>query len=193
MRSSACRSPSPRRRRKRHGLPLYRYLGGTAARTAAGADDEHHQWRRACRQSDRLPGIHDHAGRRRRASPRRCAWASEIFHTLKKVLQERRPQHQCRRRRRLRAEPAVGRGGARLRHEGDRAGRLQAGRRRRARARLRRDRVLQGRGKYDIRRRGQDALDARSRSQYLADLCRAIRSSRSRTAWRKTIGTAGRC
>ena len=31
---------------------------------AAGADDEHHQWRRACRQSDRLPGIHDHAGRR---------------------------------------------------------------------------------------------------------------------------------
>ena len=44
--------------------PLYRYVGGTAARTAAGADDEHHQWRRACRQSDRLPGIHDHAGRR---------------------------------------------------------------------------------------------------------------------------------
>ena len=30
----------------------------------AGTDDEHHQWRRACRQSDRLPGIHDRAGRR---------------------------------------------------------------------------------------------------------------------------------
>ena len=30
----------------------------------AGADDEYHQWRRARRQSDRLPGIHDHAGRR---------------------------------------------------------------------------------------------------------------------------------
>ncbi len=30
---------------------------------AAGADDEHHQWRRPCRQSDRLPGIHDPAGR----------------------------------------------------------------------------------------------------------------------------------
>ena len=32
--------------------------------TAAGADDEHPQWRRACRQPDRLPGIHDRAGRR---------------------------------------------------------------------------------------------------------------------------------
>jgi hypothetical protein len=32
---------------------------------SAGADDEHHQRRRACRQSDRLPGIHDRAGRRR--------------------------------------------------------------------------------------------------------------------------------
>ena len=38
-----------------------RHLGADAA----GADDEHHQWRRACRQPDRLPGIHDHAGRRR--------------------------------------------------------------------------------------------------------------------------------
>ena len=46
------------------GLPLYRYVGGTSARAAAGADDEHRQRRRACRQPDRLPGIHDHAGRR---------------------------------------------------------------------------------------------------------------------------------
>jgi enolase len=30
----------------------------------AGADDEHHQWRCACRQSDRHSGVHDHAGRR---------------------------------------------------------------------------------------------------------------------------------
>ena len=42
-------------------LPLYRYVGGTAARLLAGADDEHHQRRHACRQSDRLPGIHDRA------------------------------------------------------------------------------------------------------------------------------------
>ena len=53
-------------------LPLRRrHLGADPA----GADDEHHQWRRACRQSDRLPGIHDHAGRAPRASPRRCAAA----------------------------------------------------------------------------------------------------------------------
>ena len=42
-------------------LPLCRRHRGAAA---AGADDEHHQRRRACRQPDRLPGIHDHAGRR---------------------------------------------------------------------------------------------------------------------------------
>jgi enolase len=38
---------------------------------------------------------------------RRCAWGAEVFHTLKKALHEGRPQHQCRRRGRLRAEPAV--------------------------------------------------------------------------------------
>ncbi len=37
-----------------------RHLGAAPA----GADDEHRQRRRACRQPDRLPGIHDHAGRR---------------------------------------------------------------------------------------------------------------------------------
>ena len=57
------------------GLPLYRYVGGTKARVlpvpmmniingGAHADNP-----------DRLPGIHDHAGRRADASPRRCAWA----------------------------------------------------------------------------------------------------------------------
>ena len=56
-------------------LPLYRYVGGAKANTLAGADDEHHQWRRACRQSHRLPGIHDHAGGRAHLPRRRCAWA----------------------------------------------------------------------------------------------------------------------
>ena len=45
-------------------LPLYRYVGGTERAHPAGAADEHHQWRRACRQPDRLPGIHDRADRR---------------------------------------------------------------------------------------------------------------------------------
>jgi hypothetical protein len=40
---------------------------------AACSDDEYHQWRRTCRQPDRLPGIHDHAGRAQTALPKRCA------------------------------------------------------------------------------------------------------------------------
>ena len=58
------------------GLPLYAYLGGVGRAPAAGADDERHQRRRARRQRPRLPGVHARAGRRRLASPKRCAWAS---------------------------------------------------------------------------------------------------------------------
>ncbi len=103
-----------------NGLPLYRYVGGTSARHAAGADDEHHQWRRARRQSDRLPGIHDHAGRRQDLR-RRPAHRRRGVPDAEGRTEEGRPQHQCRRRRRLCAEPAVGRCGARIRHERDRA------------------------------------------------------------------------
>ena len=71
-----------------NGLPLYRYVGGTVGAAAAGADDEHRQRRRARRQPDRLPGIHDHAGRRRRASPRGCAWASRCSRRCKAALKD---------------------------------------------------------------------------------------------------------
>ncbi len=135
-------------------LPLYRYIGGTQARDPAGADDEHHQRRRPCRQSDRLPGVHgaalggtllrrgDTLGRRSLPrAPRRA--------------EEGRPQHQCRRRGRLRPQHRQRREGARVRGEVDREGRLQGGRRDRPRPRHRLDRVLQGR---QVRhgRRGQD-------------------------------------
>ena len=63
--AASARGPAALSLRRRH-------LGAAAA----GADDEHRQWRRACRQSDRLPGIHDHAGRRAELSPKGCAWAS---------------------------------------------------------------------------------------------------------------------
>ena len=66
------------------------------SRHAAGADDEHHQRRRACGQQRRLPGIHDHAGRRRDLLPRRCAWRGS-FPSLKAVLHEKRLQHRRRR------------------------------------------------------------------------------------------------
>ena len=101
------------------------------------------------------------------------------------------PQHQRRRRGRLRAQPQVGRGGARLHHEVDREGRLQAGRGRGAGARLRGDRVLQGRQVRDggrgqvARRRRHGEIPRRPR--------RALsRSCRSRTAWPRTTGRAGR-
>ena len=42
----------------------------------AGADDEHHQWRRTCRQPDRFPGIHDHAGRRAVSFAEAVRWGS---------------------------------------------------------------------------------------------------------------------
>jgi enolase len=48
-------------------LPLCRRHRGPCP---AGADDEHRQRRRACRQPDRHPGIHDHAGRRRQHARR---------------------------------------------------------------------------------------------------------------------------
>ena len=113
-------------------MPLYRYVGGTSARTLAGADDEHHQWRRACRQPDRFPGIHDPAGGRgdlRRGAALRLG---NLPHAARRT-EEGRPQHQCRRRGRLCAEPAVGGRRARIRDERDRQGRLQGGRRRHAR------------------------------------------------------------
>ena len=45
----------------------------------AGADDEHHQRRRACRQQCRLSGVHDRAGGRREFQREPCASALRFF------------------------------------------------------------------------------------------------------------------
>ena len=70
------------------GIALYRYLGGIQRQHSARAHDEYPQWRRACRQQRRLPGIYGHAGRRRKlfGSP---AHGAETFHVLKGVLKKR--------------------------------------------------------------------------------------------------------
>ena len=72
--------------------PLFRHLatlGGDQAQAGdAGADDEHHQWRRACRQQPRRPGVHDPAGGRAELSEA-LRYGAEIFHTLKKMLHDR--------------------------------------------------------------------------------------------------------
>ena len=89
-------------------LPLCRRHAGAGP---ARADDEHHQRRRARGQSDRLPGVHDHAGRRALARRGGAHGRGGVPHA-EKGAQRGRPQHQCRRRGRLRPEPALGRGGA---------------------------------------------------------------------------------
>ena len=66
-------------------LPLCRRHAGARP---ADPDDEHHQRRRPCRQPDRFPGIHDHAGRRRLRSAEAVRWGAEVFHGLKSALKK---------------------------------------------------------------------------------------------------------
>ena len=79
----------------------------SAARSQAASrpDDEHHQWRRACRQSYRFPGVHDRAGRRvkhrrSRAHGRRSVPCAQA------CAEGRRSHHHRRRRGRLRPQSA---------------------------------------------------------------------------------------
>ena len=72
-------------------------------------------------------------------------WGSEIFHTLKKGLKDAGHNTNVGDEGGFAPNLKSAAGRARLRHGLDREGRLQAGRGRRAGARLRRDRVLQGR------------------------------------------------
>ena len=104
---------SPRRR-------LVRIRGGSEAIPApAGADDEHPQRRRARGYQRRLPGIHGDAGRGgvvRRSPARGCGDLSRAArHPEGKGSVDR-----CRRRRGLRAEPAVQSRGGRSRARGHR-------------------------------------------------------------------------
>ena len=126
------------------GLPLYRYVGGTAARLlpvpmmniingGAHADNP----------IDFQEFMIMPVGADTFAEGLRMG--VEVFQTLKKALQEAGPQHQRRRRGRLRAEPEVGRRCAVVRDEVDRGGRLQGRRRRGSGARLRLNRILQER------------------------------------------------
>jgi enolase len=96
---------SPRRgqgRRRLHrpaALPLCRRHRGPCP---AGADDEYRQRRRACRQPDRHPGIHDHAGGRRQHRRRRAHGLRGLPHAEEGAVGGG-PFHRHRRRGRLRA------------------------------------------------------------------------------------------
>ena len=156
---------------------------------AARADDEYRQWRRACRQPDRFPGIHDHAGRRAdfcRGIARRRRNIPYAGGALKSAG----------------LNTNVG-------DEGGFAPNLKS-----AEAAL--DFVMQAITKAGYKPGGDVmlALDCaateffkdgtyvyegegkkrskQEQAKYLADLDESIRSSPSRTAWRKTTGRAGR-
>ena len=172
------------------GLPLYRYVGGASARTlpvpmmnivngGAHADNPIDLQEFMILPLARAELRRSLAHRRRDVSrPQGRA-------------QGRRAQHQCRRRRRLRAQPEERRRRARRDREGDRARRLQARRAGGARARRGGERIPQGRQIRAWRARARRSTPAAwSGSTRISP--RAIRSSRSRTAWRRTTGPAGR-
>ena len=117
-------------------------------------------------------------------------WGSEVFQTLKGQLKKAGPQHQRRRRGRLRPQPAVGRGGARLLRQGDRGGRLQAGPGHRPRARPGRRASSSRTAPMSIRARARPARSS-SRSTISPSSSTPIRSCRSRTASPRTTGKAG--
>ena len=171
--------------------PLYRYVGGTAARTlpvpmmniinggvhADNPIDFQEFMIMPVGRAELCRGLARRIGN---------------FPDVEDAAQSRRPQHQCRRRGRLCAQSAVGGSRARFRHAGHRQGRLQAGRRRDDRARSGGERILQER-RIRLRRRRQDALAAAAGRLFRRARRQNIPSSRSRTAWRRTIGTAGNC
>ena len=156
--------------------------------TVPVADDEHHQRRRACRQQRGHPGIHDPAGQCAEFR-RSLRYGVEVFHALKSVLKAG-AEHRGRRRRRIRAGPA-----APMRPRSDTIGGDREG------------------AGYTLGREIFLGLDVAS-SEFFADgattssprsrrsrrpgsrtisrtSSRAIRSSRSRMAWRKATGTVG--
>ena len=110
----------------------------------AGADDEHRQRRRARRQQRRHPGVHGPAGRgillRGGAADRR----GDLPHAAQGAARAR-ARHRRGRRGRLRARPAVERGGARDHPRGGRARGIQGRARRLSGSRCRKLGVLPGR------------------------------------------------
>ena len=172
------------------GLPLYRYVGGTAARTLpvpmmnivnGGAHaDNPIDFQEFMVMPVGASSFAEALARRRGDFPHAEGRA-----------EGGRPQHQCRRRGRLCAEPAERGGGARFRHAGGEQGWLQGGQGRAAGARLRR--------RPSSSRTAPTTTKARARTRSIAaagrvsgaSSCRNIRSPRSRTAWRRTISKAG--
>ena len=184
----------PRRRqggRGGGGLPLWRYVGGGRRLRAAGADDERHQRRRACRQPDRRAGVHGHAGRAPRRSRTACAWARRSSTALKKALKDAGHNTNVGDEGGFAPNlPSTDEALAFLARAVEAAG-YRPGRGRGAGARRGVERVLRGRPLH-ARRRRPNARCRRHGQALRGAVRRATRSSRSRTAWPRATGTAGR-
>ncbi len=107
-RGFACRRQGSGGGRGPAALPLSRR---PECQGTAGPDDERAERRRARGQQCGFPGVHDHPGRRGHAAPRRSRMGAEVFHNLKAVLKKKGLQHRGGRRRRIRPESSVERGG----------------------------------------------------------------------------------
>ena len=191
MPSSASRWRSAKAAAAANGLPLYRYVGGTSARllpvpmmnivNGGVHADNPIDFQEFMIMPVGAPSFAE--GLR---------MGVEIFQTLKKALHDAGHNTNVGDEGGFAPNLAIRRGGARLRHEGDREGRLQAGRRRRAGARLRLRPNSSRTAPMSMKARAKPAR-SRSRSNISPSWWHAIRSSRSRTAWRRTTGRAGSC
>ena len=172
------------------GMPLYRYVGGTSARTlpvpmmniingGVHADNP----------IDFQEFMIMPVGAKSFSEALRCG--SEIFHTLRGELKKAGHNTNVGDEGGFAPNIPSADDALEVRHERDRQGRLQGGRRRHAGAGLRLHRVLQGR-QVRLRRRGQDPHGAPSRRNISPTSSRAIRSSQLKTACRKTTWMAGR-
>ena len=189
MRCSACRSRSRARRRRASSLPLFRYLGGPSRRDAARADDERDQRRQTRRGRAAVPRVHDRSARRgQRSEAVRCG--AEVFHALGKLLHDRH------------LPTLVGdEGGYAPPLESIDAGSGSASSPRSTspatspaptlRSRSIRRRASSIKTASTSRFRKSRASRATRWSSFIATCAIAIRSSRSKTAWPKTIGPVG--
>ena len=172
------------------GLPLYRYLGGPLDARHAGADDEHPQRRRA---RDNTVDFQEFmivpVGAETFAEALRMG--AEVFHALKKVLVKRKlatgvgdeggfaPDLKS-------DEEALDRDPG-----GDRGGGLRPGQQIALALDCAASEFYKD-GKYTFKKSGAGTRDAERMIETVhASGSTSIRSSRSRTAWPRTTGTAG--
>ena len=193
-----------RRQRDPRSQPRRRQGGGGRARPAAlplcrrslgldpsRADDEHLERRRPCRQPDRLPGIHGRAGRRAQFRRGPALRRRDLPHA-EEGASRRRPRHRGRRRRGVRAQSRLGPRRARFHHALDRGGGLHGRATTSCSRSIARRPNISSDGAYRMEGEGRTLSPGGDGRPGSPSWPRPIRSPRSRTAWPRTIWTAGR-